>query len=170
MLGVISRGAEGGLRRRAVLGAMVLGTLAHSYVFGAVLQHETFIGGFRQIIFEMSEEDKLRYATLKRLLAMIPEEASVAATEMEVPHIAARISAFTLKDGDSDAEFILVNSRHLGVGRTVESLRFMMNREPYRLLAQGDDLYLFRRGPITRETKDALARMNIRSPFKVVAE
>ncbi len=166
MLGVLGRGEEGALRRRAVLGAMVLGTLAHSYVFGAVLQHETFVGGFRQINFEMSEEDKLRYATLKRLIAMIPPEASVAATEMEVPHIAARRSAFTLKDGDSDAEYVLVNSQHLGVGRSHESLRFMMNREPYRLLAQGDNLYLFRRGPITRETKDALARMSVRSPFK----
>jgi uncharacterized membrane protein len=170
MLGLISRGVEGGLRRRAVLGAMLLGTAAHSYVFGAVLQHETFVGGFRQIEFKMSEEDKLRYATLKRLLTMIPPEASVAATEMEVPHIAARRSAFTLKDGDTDAEFVLVNTRNLGVGRSHESLRFMMNREPYRLLAQGDDLYLFRRGPVTRDTKDALARMNIRSPFKAVAD
>lgn len=166
MLGLISKGEEGGLRRRAVLGAMVLGTLAHSYVFGAVLQHETFVGGFRQINFEMSEEDKLRYATLKRLLALIPPEASVAATEMEVPHIAARRSAFTLKDGDSDAEYILINTHHLGVGRTMESLRFMINREPYRLLSEGDNLYLFQRGPVTRETKNALARMNIRSPFK----
>ncbi|MEY2933602.1 MAG: hypothetical protein RL033_4351 [Pseudomonadota bacterium] len=170
MLGVISRGAEGSLRRRAVLGAMILGSLAHSYVFGAVLQHETFVGGFRQITFEMSEEDKLRYATLRRLVAMIPEEASVAATEMEVPHIAARLNAFTLKDGDADAEFVLVNSTHLGVGHSHESLRFMMNREPYRLLAQGDDLYLFQRGPVSRDTKTALARMNVRSPFKATSD
>jgi uncharacterized membrane protein len=161
MLGLISQGAEGTLRRRAVLGAMALGIASHSYVFGAVLQHETFVGGFSKIEFQMSEEEKYRYATLRRLLAMIPESASVAASENEVPHIAARTSAYTLKDGDADAEYVLVHSHHLGVGAGRAALAFMVNREPYQLIGEGDDLYLFRRGPSTRETRKALARLGV---------
>jgi uncharacterized membrane protein len=161
MLGLISQGEEGTLRRRAVLGAMALGILSHSYIFGAVLQRETFVGGFTKIEFQMSEEEKYRYATLQRLIAMIPESASVAASENEVPHIAARTSAYTLKDGEADAEYVLVHSRHLGVGAGRAALTFMVNREPYRLIGEGDELYLFRRGQTTRETRQALARLGI---------
>jgi uncharacterized membrane protein len=161
MLGVISQGPEGTLRRRAVLGAVALSTLCHSYVFGAVLQHETFVGGFAKIQFDMSEAEKFRYARLQRLVALIPQSASVAATENEVPHIAARTSAYTLKDGDADADYILVEAQHLGVGASREALTFMVNREPYRLVAEGDDLFLFQRGTTTPETKTALLRLGI---------
>jgi len=161
MLGLISQGQEGTLRRRAALGAIAFGTLSHSYVFGAVLQHEVFVGGFAKIEFEMSEEEKLRYATLRRLVAMIPESASVAASENEVPHIAARMSAYTLKDGAADADYVLVEAQHLGVGVGRAALTTMVNREPYRLIGEGDDLYLFRRGVTTRQTKRALARLGV---------
>ena len=161
MLGLISQGEEGTLRRRAVLGALALGIVSHSYIFGAVLQHDTFVGGFTKIEFQMNEEEKYRYATLRRLIAMIPESASVAASENEVPHIAARTSAYTLKDGEADADYVLVHSRHLGVGSGRAAFAFMMNREPYRLIGEGDDLYLFRRGPATRETRAALARLGV---------
>jgi uncharacterized membrane protein len=161
MLGLISQGPEGTLRRRAVLGAVAFGALSHSYVFGAVLQHETFIGGFSKIEFTMSEAEKFRYATLRRLVAMIPESASVAASENEVPHIAARMSAYTLKDGEADAEYVLVHAQHLGVGAGRAAFAFMVNREPYRLIGEGDDLFLFQRGPTTRETKTAFARLGV---------
>jgi uncharacterized membrane protein len=161
MLGLISQGPEGTLRRRAALGAVAFGTLSHSYVFGAVLQHETFVGGFSKIEFTMSQSDKLRYATLRRLVALIPESASVAASESEVPHIAARMSAYTLKDGEADADYVLVEAQHLGVGASRAAFSAMMNREPYRLIGEGDDLYLFQRGTTTPETKIALARLGV---------
>ena len=161
MLGLISQGPEGTLRRRAVLGAIAFSTLSHSYVFGAVLQHETFVGGFAKIQFDMSEAEKFRYARLQRLVALIPESASVAATENEVPHIAARTSAYTLKDGDADADYILVEARHLNVGASREAVTSMVNREPYCLIGEGDDLFLFRRGTTTPETKTALSRLGI---------
>jgi uncharacterized membrane protein len=162
MLGLISQAEEGALRRRAVLGALMLGTLSHSYVFGAVLQHQTFVGGFSKIEFTMTPQEKQRYTTLRRLLHLIPQEASVAATEMEVPHIASRSSAYTLKDGEADAEYILVNAHHLRVGASHEAFVFMVNRESYRLIDSGDDLYLFRRGPTSKDTRTAFARMGIR--------
>jgi uncharacterized membrane protein len=162
MLGVISRGEEGALRRRAALGAIILGVASHSYVFGAVLQHETFIGGFSKIEFVMNDQEKARYATLKRLVAMIPQTASVAATENEVPHIAARLDAYTLKDGPRDAEYILVYAHRVRGGARGDALTTMVSREPYRLVAEGDDLYLFQRGPTTKQTKTALRKLGIR--------
>jgi uncharacterized membrane protein len=161
MLGVISRGEEGALRRRAVLGAMALGSLSASYVFGAVLQHDTFVGGFSKIEFTMTEEEKFRYARLQRFVAMIPESASVAASENEVPHIAARAFAYTLKDGERDADYILAHSSHIRTGQGRQAMSAMVSRQPYQLIAEGDDLFLFRRGPTDKATKAAYSRLGV---------
>jgi hypothetical protein len=117
MLGLISQG------RRARCGGAPCSApwrsafASHSYVFGAVLQHETFVGGFSKIEFQMNEEEKVPLRDLRRLVAMIPESASVAASENEVPHIAARYERYTLKDGDADAEYVLVHSTTWGWAR-----------------------------------------------------
>src|SRR5207244_13318321 len=107
MLRVMSRGEEGTLRRRAALGAVVLGVLAHSYVFGAVLQHTTFVGGFSKIEFEITPTAWRPCQTIKRLAAMIPERASVAASETEVPHVSWHADVYTLKDGPHAADYVL---------------------------------------------------------------
>jgi uncharacterized membrane protein len=161
MLGLMSKGVDGHLRRRAVLGAMILGVASHSYVFGAVLQHETFVGGFSKIEFQITDIEKHRYLTMQRLKALIPESASVAATEMEVPHIAARLNAYTLKDGPADADFILVNRLRMNIGDVRGALTAMFQRERYGLLSRGDDLYLFKRGLDSPDTDAALADLGL---------
>ncbi|HKO93571.1 MAG TPA: DUF2079 domain-containing protein, partial [Polyangiaceae bacterium] len=162
MLGVITRAEGGALRRRAVLGAVALGMLSHSFVFGAVLQHETFIGGFRKIEFGMGAKDKKRYGILKKLVGMIPQEASVAATETEVPHIAARLDAYTLKDGPADADYLLINGLRMGMGDVRGAVNAMLARDEYGLVATGADIYLFKRGFSAPETKGALRRLGLK--------
>jgi uncharacterized membrane protein len=162
MLGLISEGTEGALRRRAALGAVALGSASHSYVFGAVLQHETFVGGFNKNEFHLTEEEKHRYATMQRLAALIPESASVAATEMEVPHVAARLNVFTLKDGPVHADYILVNRLHMNIGDVHGALRTMFAQDHYGLVARGNDLYLFKRGAVSPDTDSALADIGMK--------
>jgi uncharacterized membrane protein len=163
MLGVISRAEGGALRRRAVLGAVALAMASHSFVFGAVLQHDTFVGGFRKIEFSIGSKERKRYAILKKLVGMIPQEASVAATETEVPHIAARLSAYTLKDGPADADYILINGLRMGMGNVRSALNTMLERDKYGLVATGLDIYLFKRGFSAPETKGALRRLGLKS-------
>jgi len=162
MLGIISRAEEGAIRRRAVLGAVALAMASHSFVFGAVLQHETFVGGFRKIEFTIGSKERKRYAILKKLVKMIPQEASVAATETEVPHIAARLNAYTLKDGPADADYILLNGLRMGMGDVRGALNAMLARDEYGLVATGLDIYLFKRGFSAPETKGALKRLGLK--------
>jgi uncharacterized membrane protein len=161
MLRVMGRGEEGTLRRRAALGAVVLGVLAHSYVFGAVLQHTTFVGGFSKIEFEITPKEWQRYQTIKRLAAMIPERASVAASETEVPHVSWRADVYTLKDGPHDADYVLLNGLGMGLGATRSAFQTMLERDDYGLLAEGDDLYLFKRGYESARTKAALGAIGL---------
>jgi uncharacterized membrane protein len=168
MLRLIARQPEGALKRRAVLGAIALGVLAHSYVFGAILQHETFVGGFTKVEFRMTPEEQARYRTMKKMAASIPQNASVAATETEVPHVAARMDAYTLKDGgiDGKVDYVLLNLAQMASGNTRNGVNQMFARHTYGLVMEGQGLYLFKRGVESDETRRALKALGLRPPKK----
>jgi uncharacterized membrane protein len=161
MLRILGRGEHGTVLRRAALGAMALGVLAHSYVFGAVLQHQTFVGGFSKIEFEITEKERARFQTMRRLAAMIPEHASVAASETEVPHVSWRADVYTLKDGPHDAEYVLLNGLGMGLGATRSAVQSLLERHEYGLVGEGDDLYLFKRGVESEKTRAALSALGL---------
>jgi uncharacterized membrane protein len=161
MLRILSRGDLGHIRRRAALGAVALGTLSHSYVFGAVLQHDTFVGGFSKIQFRITPEERQRYETVKQMDAMIPRDATVAASENLVPHVAARTDVFTLKDGvPVDAEYVLLGSGGWDNSRT--AMNEMLKRRPYGLLKEANGLYLFKRDHDSPQTKAALSALHLK--------
>lgn len=160
MLRVIGRGPDGVVRRRAVLGAIVLAVTVHSYVFGAILQHETFVGGFAKVEFTMTETEKARYQTMKKMAAAIPQEASVAASETEVPHVAARMNAYTLKDGPTMADYILINVAQMS-GSTRSAVHSLVSRAQFGLVMEGHGLYLFKRGHQSDETKAAFKTLGL---------
>ncbi len=162
-LRVIGRGEGGLVRQRAAVGALALGITLHSYVFGAVLQHETFVGGFNRVLFEMTPTEKQRFQTMKRLDALIPRTASVAASENVVPHVAARRDVYTLKDGvPVPADYVVVNGPTAAYDNTRRALQKMVEHEPYGLFASGDDLYVFKRGHQSPETAAAFRTLDIR--------
>lgn len=162
-LRVLGQGPLGVIRRRAVLAAIAIGVTAHSYVFGAVLQHQTFIGGFWKVEFTMTPAEKKRYETMKRMVKLIPREASVSASEMEVPHVAVRLDTYTLKDGAFDADYLLIRGSG-GVSRQV--LNELLADGKYGLVTKGDDLYLFKRGLESPQTADALNALGVRGRKK----
>jgi uncharacterized membrane protein len=162
MLRVLGRGEHGTVLRRAALGAMALGVVAHSYVFGAVLQHQTFVGGFSKIEFQITDKERARFQTIKRLAAMIPEGASVAASETEVPHVSWHADVYTLKDAPPPhADYVLLNGTGMYLGATRSAFQNLLDRHEYGLVAQGDDLYLFKRGYDSPETAAALKALGM---------
>lgn len=150
---------EGPSRRQAAAVALGFGVLAHSVSFGAVFQHETFVGGFSRIIFTMTDAEKQSYAAFNRLAAMIPQSASVAATESEISHVAARKDAYTLKDHHGDAEYLLIRAG--AANKTLLDEAFARNA--YGLLARHEKtFYLFKKGHVSPETALAKAELGIR--------
>ncbi len=163
MLRELGQGAGGALRRRAAVGAMALAVSSHSYVFGAVLQHETFVGGFGKIAFELTPEEERRYQQVRRMNAMIPREGSVAASEDLVAQVAARKNVFTLKDGGTaDVDYVFLHGSSVQSDNSRSALNVMFSRDEYGLLASGEDLYLFKRGHVSEETQAALSKLRIK--------
>lgn len=144
-----------GMRRKAAVGALIVATFFHSYCFGAVLQRETFVGGFQRINFEFTEDEQRRYRDLQTLLAQIPAEASVAATEDLIPHAASRKDSYTLRTHFEHADYFLIRKHGLNFSGTRNVLKRALSVAHYGLVDQRGDLYLFQRDhddPRTRAT------------------
>ena len=133
---------DGAVRRNAALGAMAVTMFFHSYAFGAIFQHNTFIGGFGKVEFKMTPDEEKRYAALRKLVAMIPKDASVAADESDMPHVSARVNAYDLRFAHGDADYLLVR---VGTLYTPGTLKNAFDRHRYGLIASELGIYLFRR-------------------------
>ncbi|HKP59954.1 MAG TPA: DUF2079 domain-containing protein [Polyangiales bacterium] len=148
---------------RPSLLALCFGVICHTYVFGAILQRDTFTGGFNKVEFSMSKEERQRYADLRALAARIPARASVAATEQEVPHVSNRPNVYTLKIGVGNAEYVLVNRRTL-FNEARRHFQDALGAASYDLVARQGDYVLFRRGPTSPAGREALRALRLTVP------
>jgi uncharacterized membrane protein len=161
MLKTTREGPRGPLPYRAALCTMVFAVVCHSYVYGALLQQNVFVGGFNSVKFApLTAEEKKRLATFSRLTKHIPPDASVAATDNESAHVATRVNAYTLRVAHGKAKFLLIRGSSLH-GESKKNALAAMNLTSYQLIDQGEDLYLFKKGPTTEETKRALRTLHL---------
>lgn len=160
-LAVLGRGEDGGRKRRGAVFAMSLCVLAHSYVFGGIFQHDDFVGGFAKIEFTISDAEKKNYADLRTVAAMIPQSASVAATERECPHVSSRMTAYTLKDHHGDADYLLIRLGHMGLGSTRTHVIDAFSRHTYGLAKKAGEFFLFKRDLTTPETDAAKTELGL---------
>jgi hypothetical protein len=145
---------KGRAAQSASIAALCFGVLCHSYVFGAIFQHNTFVGGFSRVNFDMTPSDRARYADLREVTAKIPPDASVAAGELEVAHVSTRKDAYTLRDSAHEAEFLLLSRNRLDE-HTRNNVRAAFQKANYGLFAHKGDFYLLRKGHESPETEAA---------------
>jgi uncharacterized membrane protein len=159
LFGATAIALSGGATRASLL-ALCFGVFCHSYVFGAILQHDSFTGGFNRVQFEMSADERQRYADLKTIAARIPPRASLAASEPEVPHLSNRPNMYTLKIGVGNADYVLVYRRRL-VNEARQHLQEALDTTQYDLFASQGDYLLFRRGPTSKAGREALRSLRL---------
>ena len=158
---LIRQGDRGSVRTAAVLGALAVTVLSHSYNFGAILQHESFTGGFGRVTFEMSDEARARYEDMLSVARKIPADASVAATEYLNPHVSARKESYVFRYDVGPVDYIFLSDGEVGSDiRNTLSAKF--SKEQYGLFAQGKrEFFLFKRGYDSPKTADALRHLGI---------
>jgi len=96
-------------RLNGTLIAMCFAAVCISYQFGAVFQHDTARAGFDDYKFGTSQVDLERRAARDDLLAQIPRDARVAASERILPHLSNRRYAYALRTGVFDAQYIVLS-------------------------------------------------------------
>ncbi|MEI9951954.1 MAG: DUF2079 domain-containing protein [Pseudomonadota bacterium] len=158
---VMREGKDGQVRMIAVLGALSVVLLSHSYNFGAILQRESFVGGFGHVSFEMSDVTRERYLDMRSVADKIPVEASVASTETLNPHISSRKEAYVFRYDTGPVDFVFLSENELS-GDLRNSLREKFRKSPYGLFAKGKrEFFLFKRGYQSPGTADALRHLGI---------
>jgi uncharacterized membrane protein len=160
-LAAMGRSPSGVVHRRAALTALLLGITLHSLAFGAVLRPTRFVGGFQRIPFAVTDAERERYQDLREIIAMIPPDASVAATDPESPHITNRLTAYAFRTGAGDAEYLLV--RRFVRSNARKNAQRALDEHSYGLVAEVGDFRLFKRGHESPETEAALRRLGLRA-------
>jgi uncharacterized membrane protein len=160
----LGEGPGGGERQRAALVTMGAAVCLHSYVFGAVLQQKTFVGGFQKIEFSMTPAEEQRYREFKQLAALIPESASVTSTEGENPHLAARKTAYSLRMYQGDSDYLLLHKPQV-TGGSFDLVKQAFARNKYGLVARsGQNYFLFKKDHESPETEAAKLELGFAPP------
>ena len=97
--------------QRALAVSALFASLAISFKFGGIVENKSFRGGFYPVVRELGEEGRANYAFIQEMVAKIPKDASVAASNRLGPHISNRREAYFY--GQKPAQFILVDEREL---------------------------------------------------------
>jgi hypothetical protein len=100
---------RGTARLAGAVGGIAMATFLTTRVWGAMPPGDKFRGGFRDIpeFRPLSEADKQKGRDIADLIAKMPKGASVAASEMEHPHVSTRMDVYALRMGYEGADYIL---------------------------------------------------------------
>ncbi len=139
-------GGDGRVHHRAALAAVAFATLVTSFNYGAFARRDTFKGGFSHISFDMSDLEKRRYAELQSMIALIPPDASVAATEKLGPHVSSRKLLYSMRKGPQGAEYVLAWRHDLGLERTKPTFKKTVKGTEYGVLERRGGFVLLKKG------------------------
>jgi uncharacterized membrane protein len=143
----------------AIVVALSVSVLSHSYNYGALLRADGF-GGIPPETVRATASAHSRYDALLKALRPIPAQASVAATPYLVSFVSNRPDACDLVRGCGRPDYLLLSTREASMVQS--QLRELFATHQYRvLLTTFDEFMLFQRAPETEETRAAFARLGL---------
>ncbi len=163
-LAALNRSPDGGTRRAwAAAGAMLFASLMMQYNYGAFpARGGSLKGGYKMVEFDFSDAERQRYANLLEIIALIPPDATVAATEYVGPHVSSRPVLYSARYGPHDAEWYLASSQELSLKQTRPELRKALEKGKYGVYRRIGDFALMRRGHDTAGNEQLLNDWGLR--------
>jgi uncharacterized membrane protein len=143
-LAVLGQGEGGTVRRRAAAAALIVATLLSTAQWGAIPPRGRFRSSYGWISFDApTADERQRLHDLEEMVRMVPPQASLAASDREVPHVSNRREAWNLAAGHDGADYVLYTTVNaiqpdLEQGAAAE-------REGYTRIAQRPGLILLKR-------------------------
>jgi uncharacterized membrane protein len=134
--------AEGTIRRRAALSAVVAATVLCGVFWGAIPPRDMIHGGFHNMpMTPPTAADQQKDRDLRELFGRVPKDKFVAISEAEMPHVSG-LNILSLRD-TSDADYLLfgTNSGFFGADRAYTAIR----EGRFQPLAERPGLALVRR-------------------------
>lgn len=149
--------AYGPLRQRALAAGICAASFACSYLYGAILPHESLRAGFDPPRFVAAEFDLRRRGELASILPQIPVDAKIAASEHLVPHVSNRADVYTLRFGVNDADYLFVEVPIRGDER--DKALPLLRDGTFGVVNDRGDMVLAKRGYDTSKNAGTLARI-----------
>jgi uncharacterized membrane protein len=146
-------------RKAAALTALLCVAVACSVNLGAVLGGESVVGGFgEKRLGPLNELERARLGRLQRLIADIPPDASVAATELEGPHVSTRLVMYSLKYTFGDhPDYVLVGT--ISIRYELEHLIAALQLREYGVVKSVGEFTLLKRGADPKTVQPLLQRL-----------
>lgn len=158
VLGIEGLGEQARSRRVAAAVALGFGTLVASYHQGAFLGARSIRGGPAQVQLRTSSAERRRASQLARVLAKLPPDAAVAATEHEGPHVSTRLLSYTLYAARTHhPTYILLSERTMM--KDEYPLFQELGPERYRIVAHDAEFTLLGPSDADEATHELLERL-----------
>jgi uncharacterized membrane protein len=131
----------------AAVPALCITATLFSYNGGAIFQKNSFLGGFHQVSFTWTKAHQKQRDDLYELIAKIPDDASVSACEMIVPHVSSRENAYTLnRSGALDADYLLCDLGLLRIPPAPDFMRAAVATGQYSFMGKSGNFALWGKG------------------------
>lgn len=135
-------------RRASVVGGVALALVCAGVLagerFGALGQSKAFYAGNSQLIHELDDDARERYAWLSRELAAIPADASVSATITLGPHVSSRARFYYFK-AEPESDWLVIRKAETSRKERRSLQRRVRTGELERVAVYLDELYIYRR-------------------------
>jgi uncharacterized membrane protein len=146
--------------RNAWAACLVLLTLLCSYQYGAIFQQRTASGGVHEPFpFTTTETDLERRRQRADLLAGLPPDARVAASQNVAPHVSNRATAYTMREGIFDAEYVVLELQPRA-GEEIVIAQELLRSSHFGVMAMNEGFALLQRGAPSTLNQRLLRRLH----------
>lgn len=97
---------------RSLVAFVFAASLLISWKFGAIVENQSFRGGFGRIARELKPDDVERYLAVRRMASKIPPDASLTVSNMTGPHVTGRAKVY-LDRQKKQTDYVFVYEREL---------------------------------------------------------
>ncbi len=94
------------------MGCVLIASLLVSWKFGAIVENNSFRGGYRTVVRALTEDTRQRYDAFVELISRIEPDASVSVTDRIGAHVSNRAHVYYL-DHNVDTDYYLVEAHDL---------------------------------------------------------
>lgn len=137
----------GEARRVGAITAVAVASLALTYNYGAFPRRDRALrAGYHHIRFGWSGKEEATLGQIHRMVAAIPESASVASTERIGAHLSSRRLFYTLRRGHHDAEYIVANKKGLALDKTSTAVKDALKSREYGVVGRYGEFVVLKRG------------------------
>lgn len=164
VLASIAKQENGRTRALAALSAMSLASLALTYNYGAFAARDKALeSGYHKITFSVSDKERADLKDVERLVAHIPQGASVGSTERVGAHLSSRVGFYTLRRGSHGVDYMVARKKGLRLDRTKQTIRNALESGEYGVDARFGDFVVFKKGGDTKDNKKLIREWRLKA-------